>query len=59
MARLEEGEPLVLQRMLEDNIRTEESRSSSVESRTDISSRRWGQGGQPIRTSTALARRFR
>jgi len=76
MARLEEGEVLVLERMLEDNIRTGESRSSragtvrssrlgrssSVGSRTDLSSRRWGQGGQgdqPIRTSTALARRFR
>jgi len=72
MARLEEGEVLVLERMLEDNIRTGESRSSragtvrssrfgrssSVGSRTDLSSRRWGQE-QPIRTSTALARRFR
>jgi centrosomal protein CEP41 len=72
-ARLEEGEVLVLERMLEDNIRTGESRSSragtvrssrfgrssSVGSRTDLSSRRWGQGEQPIRTSTALARRFR
>ena len=65
MARLEEGEVLVLERMLEDNIRTGESRSSrfgrssNVGSRTDLSSRRWGQGGQPIRTSTVLARRFR
>eukprot|EP00092_Neocalanus_flemingeri_P032393 GFUD01035222.1.p1 GENE.GFUD01035222.1~~GFUD01035222.1.p1 ORF type:complete len:365 (-),score=132.12 GFUD01035222.1:143-1237(-) len=77
IARLEEGELLVLERMLEDNIRTGESRSSragtgrsggrdrvgrssSVGSRSDLSSRRWGQGtDMPIRTSTALARRFR
>lgn len=73
MDRLEEGEVLVLERMLEDNIRTGESRSSragtvrssrlgrssSVGSRTDLSSRRWGHGDQPIRTSTAMARRFR
>ena len=46
MARLEEGEVLVLERMLEDNIRKGESRSSrfgrrsSVVSRTDLCSRR-------------------
>ena len=67
MTRLDEGEVLVLERMLEDNIRAGESRSSriarsnSVGSRTYLSSRRWGaeQGDQPIRTSTALARKFR
>jgi len=67
MTRLDEGEVLVLERMLEDNIRAGESRSSriarsnSVGSRTDLRSRRWGaeQGDQPIRTSTALARKFR
>jgi len=72
LERLEEGEVLVLERMLEENIRTGESRSSrsgtvrssrvsrssSLGSRTDLSSRRWGQT-EPIRTSTALARRFR
>lgn len=68
--RMEEGDVMLLERMLEENIRTGESRSSrigtqrssrvgrssSLGSRTDLSSRRWD---QPIRTSTALARRFR
>jgi len=70
MERMEEGEVVVLERMLEENIRTGESRSSrvgtvrsnrvgrssSLGSRTDLNSRRWE---QPIRTSTALARHFR
>jgi len=70
MERMEEGEVVVLERMLEENIRTGESRSSrvgtvrssrvgrssSLGSRTDLNSRRWD---QPIRTSTALARHFR
>jgi len=67
MTRLDEGDVFVLERMLEDNIRAGESRSSrtarssSLGSRTDLSSRMWGkgQGDQPIRTSTALARKFR
>jgi len=69
MERMEEGEVVVLERMLEENIRTGESRSSrvgtvrssrvgrssSLGSRTDLNSRRWD---QPIRT-TALARHLR
>ena len=70
MERMEEGEVVVLERMLEENIRTGESRSSrmstvrssrvgrssSLGSRTYLNSRRWD---QPIRTSTALAKHFR